>query len=435
MAPWKKTWSAVEAFQGFQVMRQAGALLVSVLLAQSVLSPSEIGVYEQWMFVQYALSFFWVSGLVQGFLTHYHRVGPEKRASFAFSAYWTLWAVTGLLAVLLLLFRQPILIALTGHAEEKLFWLFWVYVALNLPTFLLEHFLLLKEKPRAILGYGILSFGGAAIAVAGPVWAGYGLPYSFGALICLQAVKHGWLWIELNKSASAKWLPAETREWVLASWPLILYALLGGLIPTINGWLVNWHYHGDPEIFAIYRYGARELPLATALSEALSAAMIPLAVRNLPEALRETKRRSLRMMHWLFPLSAVLLSASGWWYPWVFGPEFGEGIPVVNAFFLIVISRMVFPRALLLAFQANRVLLWFSLLELALLVLLGLLWAPRWGIQGVAWATVTAYFFEKAIQVFWLFWKQGIPPGQFIPLGWWAFYSTLLGAAYLFSLS
>ncbi|MBK6948474.1 MAG: hypothetical protein IPH16_10795 [Haliscomenobacter sp.] len=423
------------SLQAFQVMRQASALLVSVLLAQSVLSPSEIGIYEQWMFVQYALSFFWISGLVQGFLTYYHRVDPEKRADFAFSAYLTFWAATGVLAGVLLLFRKPVLFALTGHTEEKLFWLFLVYLALNLPTFLQEHFLLLREKPRALLAYGALSFGGAAIAVAGPVWAGYGLPYSFGALICLQAIKQGWLWTELKKSASPKWLPAETREWVLASWPLMVYALLGGLIPTINGWLVNWQYHGDPAMFAIYRYGARELPLATALSEALSAAMIPLAVRNLPEALRETKRRSLRMMHWIFPLSVALLSASKWWYPWVFSPEFREGIPVVNAFFLIVISRMVFPRSFLLAFRANRVLLWISVLELVLLVLLGLLWAPRWGIQGVAWATVTAYFFEKALQVIWLYWRQGISPGQFIPLGWWAFYSVLLGAAYLFALS
>ncbi len=107
MAPWKKTWSAVEAFQAFQVMRQAGALLVSVLLAQSALTPSEIGIYEQWMFVQYALSFFWVSGLVQGFLTHYHRVDPEKRADFAFSAYGTFWGATGVLVALLCFFGTP----------------------------------------------------------------------------------------------------------------------------------------------------------------------------------------------------------------------------------------------------------------------------------------------------------------------------------------
>ena len=105
-------------------------------MAQSELTASELGIYEQWMFVQYALSFFWVSGLVQGFLTHYHRVDPEKRASVAFSAYWTLWGAPGVLAALLLFFRNPLLTALTGHPENPRFSLFLVSLVCNFATFL-----------------------------------------------------------------------------------------------------------------------------------------------------------------------------------------------------------------------------------------------------------------------------------------------------------
>ncbi len=435
MTLWKRTVSAVEAFQGFQVMRQASALLVSILLAQSALSQPEVGTYEQWMYIQYALSFFWVSGMLQGFLAFYHRVAPEKQASFAFSAYLSLLAATGVLGAVLFLFQTPILYALTGRAGGQHFWLFWIYLILFLSTFLQEHLLLVREKPFAIVAYGALSFGGAVLAVAGPAWAGYGLSYSFSALIVVQAIKQGWLLWELKKAGPVRWIPKETRQWISASWPLMGYALLGGLIPTLNGWLVNWHYEGDPAIFAIYRYGAREFPLTTALSEGLSAAMIPLAVNNLPQALRETKQRSLRMMHWIFPLSAMLLGTCNWWYPWVFSPEFREGAPVVSAFFLIVVSRMIFPRAFLLAFRENRVLLWIALLEMVFLVLLGFLWAPVRGIQGIAWATVAAYYFEKGAQVAWLYWKRDIAPGQFIPLRWWAFYSILLGVVYVLSVS
>ncbi len=431
MPAWRPI-SSTGAFQGFQLMRQAGALLTSIILAKSLLPASEIGVYEQLFFVQYAVSFFWITGLIQGLLAFYPRLEESQRRSFLLTAYFVFLGLSAVVAGILFAGSRPILQVLTGKAELAYFSLFLAHLLLNLPTFLLEYTFLLQGRGREIWLFGLVSFGGAVLVVGIPALAGWGLGACMAGLVGLGVVKHTWLLLEVlrHKPRAPKAPKTLAMQWLLLSLPLVAYAFLGGLIQTFSGWAVNWYYAGDEVQFALFRYGAREFPVILAFSEALNAALIPLIAQQGRQALPEIRLKTLRLMHGLFPLTIVLLLSSRWWFTLVFSEDFRESIPVLNAFFLIAVSRLVFPRAILIGLQDNRAILGISVLELAILAAAAFWLLPIQGIQGVALATALAFWSEKALQMARLQWRFGISPDAYIPVFWWVVYSLALLAAY-----
>jgi O-antigen/teichoic acid export membrane protein len=110
----------------------------------------------------------------------------------------------------------------------------------------------------------------------------------------------------------------------------------------------------------------------------------------------------------------------------VFNPDFSESALLFNLFSLVLVSRAFFSKALLIALNDNRWVLLISVGELLLLGMLGLLLVPRWGLSGLVWANVGAYSFEKAAQVWRLYFAHGVNPGQFVPFAWLAGYALAL---------
>ena len=432
---WFPAISPVRAFQAFQLMRQAAALLTSVVLAKSTLPAEQIGVYEQLFFVQYAISFFWVSGLIQALLSLYPGLETQQQGPLIGTAYTFLAALSILLSLFLYFGSGPVLSFLVGKTYLPFFPVFVLQLLLHLPTFLLEYLLLLQERGREIIWFGVFSFGGALLAIGVPVFAGFGLEGAFRCLVALGIAKHLWLLYEVGQV----YQPYRASKSLLVPWlslavPLVAYAFLGGLIQAYGGWAVNHYFDGEEVPFAQFRFGAREFPLLLALSEALNAALIPLVASQGTGSFAEIRQKTLRLLHRVFPITILLLASSGWWFPLLFSKAFEGSIPVLNAFFFLAVTRLVFPRAILIGLRDNQALLLFSLLEFLVLAAGAALLLPRWGIQGVALATVLAFWVEKGLQVFRLKYRFGIPPSAYIPLRWWAGYSALLLLAYLFPL-
>ena len=414
-------------------MRQAAALLTSVLLAKSTLSAEQIGVYEQLFFIQYAVSFFWVSGLIQALLSFYPGLEPRRQSSLIGIVYVALTALSIFLVLILYFGSSPILTLLAGRPDLPFLSVFLLQLLINQPTFLLEYLLLLQERGKEIVCIGAFSFGGAVLAVGGPVYGGFGLEGAFYCLVVLGVFKHIWLLY-----AVARVRPLFRVEisllvpWICIAAPLVAYAFLGGLIQAYGGWAVNRFFAGDGEQFALFRFGAREFPLLLALSEALNAALIPLVAGRGTDAFPDIRQKTLRLMHRVFPITILLLATSRYWFPLLFSEAFKDSIPVLNAFFLLAATRLVFPRAILIGLRDNRAVLFFSILELLFLVVATSLLLPFLGIQGVALAIVLAFWIEKGLQIIRLKYRFAIPPSAYIPLQWWAGYSLLLLIAYLF---
>jgi O-antigen/teichoic acid export membrane protein len=230
---------------------------------------------------------------------------------------------------------------------------------------------------------------------------------------------------------SEVWLDLlQLSAWLSLSLPLVGYALIGGFSQAFDGWLVNWTFQGDESQFATWRYGARELPFSLALVAGLSSGLLPGISTRLEETLAETRRRSLRLQHFLFPLATILMLTSRWWFPWVFSEAFVESVPVFNLFLLIIISRLVMSRTIMTGLKENGFVLGVSIVELGLNVGLSFLFVSRMGLLGIALGTVLAYTFEKIAHAARLYRKYGIRPGQYIDLGWLAFYSSILLGAF-----
>ena len=297
--------SVSRAMQLFQVMRVGSVIVTSILLAKSGLSTAMIGTYEMLLYMGTTLTFFWVNGLLQGMPSVYTRLSPDDRKAFIFNNFLVFCLLAAGLFLLLFWGEKWLTPVLTGQPEVPYYRLFCLYLLLNLPTFPVEYYYLLHEKPRHIAGWGGVVFGLHVAALYLPVWLGFGLRGGFLALIVLSALKLIWAASLIARTGKMEWRSGLIRDYLRFSTPLTLNVLVGNFIVVFDSWLVGWYYR-DEAVFAVFRYGSREFPLATALATALGMAMIPRLAEDLPAGLAEMKARVRRLMHVLFPLTALL---------------------------------------------------------------------------------------------------------------------------------
>lgn len=424
----------VKALQFFHLARQGTAILIAILLAKSTLSTAEIGTYEMLNYIGFLTSFFWTSGLMQGMLGLYPRLEVEKQRLFVFNAYLVFSALSSIIFLILFLFRHWALLALAHQPELDYFDIFLLFSLVNLPAFLLENYYLLHEKPLQLYYWACFSFGLQLVVVLVPVFLGYGLQMSFYGLTVLGALK--WLWLTVFTLRNGTWKIDRPliSKWFSVAVPLVLYALISAINQSYDSWLVGYFFKGDEPTFALFRYGARELPMVIAMSNAFSAAMVPAIAKNLEQGLYQVKEKSKKLFHLLFPASIALMFGSHWLFPLVFSPAFNQSIPVFNIFLLITISRLVFSRTVLVGLQDNRVILLISLLEFLVHIVAGLAFGGRWGLIGIAGAALLAYSLEKVLICVYLYYRHGIRLSAYTPMRWYILYSTLLFGAFLFNL-
>jgi O-antigen/teichoic acid export membrane protein len=426
------TFSPTLALQLFQVMRLGSAILTGILLAKSGLPTAEIGAWEMLLYLGTTLTFFWVNGLLQGIVPVYSKLDKEARKSFIFNHFLLFCGISCTLFLLLFLGERWIAPALTGLPEVPHFKLFALYLLLNLPSFPVEYFYLLQERPRSIVAWGVLSFGLQVAALFIPIRMGFGLEGGILALVILSGLKFLWtagLAFRLGKFGFDQKM---IRSYLIFCAPLMLSNVVSNLMLLFDNWLVGWHF-GDPAVFAVYRYGAREFPLAIALVGALGVAMIPMLSTSFTAGLAELKDKSRRLMHWLFPFSILLLCISKPLFPLVFNPDFAASADVFNIYLLTLASRVLLPASILLAKGDSRSIFWISVMELCVKFILGFLFIQYWGLPGLAFSVVLSYWVEKIGLIWILEKKHGVSTPDWVDRKWYLGYSMALLGAYWIS--
>ncbi|MFN7116524.1 MAG: lipopolysaccharide biosynthesis protein [Saprospiraceae bacterium] len=423
-------FSNTQSLQVFHLLRQGAMIGTSVLLAKSRLTVADIGAYELLMYLAYTLSFWWVTGLAQGILTKYPRLAAIEQKQLIFNGYLLFLSISTLLFVLLWGFPNTALQWLTGQTEIRFFDILLIFALLNFPTFLLENYLLLQNKSQQIIIYGSIAAILQPIVVIIPVWLGLDFQWSIIGLVVLAAFKHSWLFVNVWQNGSWQLNIPLLKNIIYLSLPLVAYSLLGGFNVAFDNWLVNFHYNGDPVQFAIFRYGAQELPLTLALTNALGTALLPDIAKNLSESLSAIKTKSLRLFHLLFPLTIVIILTDRWLFPILFNPNFIASVPIFNVYLLILISRLVFARSVLVGLQANRQVLVISVIELIINALLSFWLVQYWGMVGIAVGTLIAYSVEKILLCAYLYVRFGVPMGAYTDIKWFVIYNTLLISAF-----
>ncbi len=425
----RKYINNISGLQIFQLLRFGVLLLISIVFTKTSTTTQAIGEYEFFLFVAALTCSFWINGIIQSFLPLFRNNNTFKKTEDKSPELFNLFVLITIfnLLILVVLSVYGTLFSELLHQSGTLpfFPFLLVYVFFSSPAFLVEYIYLLKDKPAWIIRYGILVFSAQFVLVAGPALLGLSMQTSISGLVVISVIRYIWLLVLLKKyarfSISGKFL----KEHLHLATPLIVSSFLGSSAHYVDGFLVLNKF--DTATFAVFRYGAKELPLVLLMANALSNAMIPeFSIKEkLQDALKSLREKSTRLMHMLFPVTILFIVFSNWLYPRIFNENFTESANIFNIYLLLIISRLVFPHTLLIGLKKTKIVMNASLAELSVNILLSVLFINFWGIEGVAFATFIAYLVQKIIWVVYNKKVMGIHAGQYIPVSVWFVYSLL----------
>lgn len=385
------------------------------------------------LFIASLVSFFWVTGVIQSLLPLYHNnttfkvkeINRKEKSPEIFNAFLLLTGFSILAYIFCRIFQNAFHV-FDGVQDIQFINLVFFYLLVSSPGTLIEYIYLLRNKSDKIILYGFISFSIQLIFVTVPVMLGYGIEWSIWGLIAVSVIRLFWLASLLRKYAQFKISFGFLREHLHLGTPLILSSLLSGSAQYIDGFIISTHF--DAKAFALFRYGAKEFPLALMLANGLSIAMLSefSTKEKLKESLQVLKEKSRRLMHILFPLTILLLFFAKPIYINIFNSEFSRSADVFVLYLLLILSRIVFPQTILIGLKKTRIVLYASFIEIVLNITLSLILIKYYNIVGVALATVIVYFIEKIVLVVYNFVQLKIKPKDYIPLGVYFFYSTVL---------
>jgi O-antigen/teichoic acid export membrane protein len=210
----------------------------------------------------------------------------------------------------------------------------------------------------------------------------------------------------------------------------MLYTIAAGLARSFDAWLVARHF--DDQVFAIFRYGAREFPLVLALAGGMSTAMISKLL--IPSGVSELKERTTRLMHICYPIIAVCMLASVPLFVFVFGEAFREGAWIFNVYLLLTLFQLVFPQTIMTARGDTRWLWYIAMIELAVNIVASLVLLHHVGLIGIAFGTLIAFLVEKVLMLSFVQWKYGLRVGEVVSFKTWITYAVILVIAYFMAL-
>jgi O-antigen/teichoic acid export membrane protein len=413
----------VRQFQLSFLLKQAAVLIGSILIAQSMLSLEQIGKLEWLFYTGYIGTFFWSNGLLQSSL----RSSPDETSSQREEILWNIFRSKAFLslawaACMLLLypfFRGDLQIGF------EVYICFVVWIVGNVFSAFLPFLFYRMHQYKSLMLFNILYFTIYVGIFSFFMVQGSGLDTLlislgfFGAILIAGTTKAAFS----IKTASFK--SSGITSAILTALPLIGYALMAGLAVVTDGWLVKI-WSDDEEVFAIFRYGARELPLSLAASVALSGAVIPLISHSAESGLAQLKKRALSWMHILFPVSIALVIFSTLLFDWFYGERFIDSVILFDVMLLLVVSRLIFPQSILLAKGEYNLIFKVSILEIILNVVLSISLLYYFGLAGIVAGTVIAYLFEKIIMITIIRKRYQIALRSYHSIGWHLLYSILL---------
>lgn len=405
----------VNALQFFQLVRYGSLLLIGILLSKSGLEQSEIGHYETFLLIAGAFTFFWVNGFLKVMMPMHSEQSETEKPALIFNVFILLLGFSVLAALLVFVLNQPVSTFLLNGNSIPLPFILAFYILLNSPALMIEYIYLVNNRSRSIIIYAVTIFTIQILAVGLPPFLGYGLNVIILGLMGTTVVKFIWLLFVLKRYASISIQPKLLKTFIRFGSPLVLSTLLSSSARYIDGFIITSQF--SPDEFAIFQYGARELPLAMLLCNSLSMAMLPkFAKKDIASPLAEFRSEIYRLNWLLFPISIVLLLTSHWLYPLVFNENFKESATIFNVYLLLVVSRVLFPQTMLTAKRMNNVIVRASFFEILINVSLSLIMAKTIGLVGVAYATVIAYIFEKVYLIFACKKELNIRLSQYLPI-------------------
>lgn len=308
-----------------------------------------------------------------------------------------------------------------------------LYLLVNTPTILTEHSYILFEDSRRLVQYALLVFFLPIFVILIALSIEMSVASVAVGFLIIATVKFLYLLLFPVRLYSRIGVNIDLiKPYLIFSIPLILHSLLGNGVEFIDGYLVQRFF--PVETFAIYRYGARELPFVVLFVGSVMTALLPKAVSHLPETLLAAKIETTKLMHLLYPISIVLVLISPIIFPLVYDEYFKESAYLFNIYALIITSRILIPQLVLFGKHQNVSLATITLVELIINVSLSLILMKFWGVRGIAAASVIAFFAAKLMIMTFNYIKYKIVPSAYIDVRYYSIYNVILFISFYISL-
>ncbi len=398
--------SKISALQFFQIIRYSALLLVSIFVAKSSLGIENIGYYETLVLIGGSISFFWLNAIIKSFLVSYK--SNEKGTFFSVFILMNIFSFLSLVLVKLIFASFEFNIEKTNVIN-----LFYVYVFTIAPASLSEYMLLLKNKLKQLNFYGIFIHSLLIILISYVLYFYHNLKAVFYVLIFINIIKITFSLIIIWKYDSFVFVKKYIYKNLKLAKPLMYSFLLSGSAQYIDSFLVTWKF--DASVFAIFKYGTKEFPLLIIFTDAFSNAILnDFSKEKLSTVLLTIKAKSEKYMLYFFPIFYLLLIFSDVLYKYFFSVKFEQSAEIFDIYLLIIVSRLTFPQTIANGIKDTYLIFKASLLEIIFNVLLSVTLLFIYGIKGVAFATVLAFYFEKFYLIVQIKKKHKITPNKYI---------------------
>jgi O-antigen/teichoic acid export membrane protein len=396
--PFSQGLNKFNSLQTFQFLRFGTFFLVSILLAKiAILYQHEYGMhlisqYENLMLVTSSLTFFWVSAVCNTLIPYFNNSDTATQKRVLFNTFIILLAFSILAAAAVMII---------GRFRDKdvdLYNMFGLVVLLNTPTYIVDYIFYLNGKYKSLIRWGIISNVAQVLMLCLPLYFKQSLTLAINLLLVLSLLKFNYTIILLMKFTTVSVNTRLIKDFMIKSLPLMFSILLAGSMEYINSYIIGYKF--SEEEFAMFRYGARELPifliLANSLSNVYSGELAKFNQEgNLQEGLEKFKHSNAKLMRWLFPATMVMMFLSPYMFKYAYNEQLIDGYKIFNIYLLLIISRMIFPQTVIMGIMKSRVFYLISSNYLIINCLLSFWFIYLFGIVGIAYATVISYLVEK----------------------------------------
>ncbi len=364
------------ALQISGLIRFSLLVLQGIILVKCGLDPMLIAVVESFYFLYNLSRFYFLSG------GKYAGFGKLKEQDYSFSTIFWGFNIIGLAAAVVTVF-----IIVAGQTDFETFlqlkyatYVLPILVFLSLPVDSYDLFYIRKDKPRSIVIYTLLN---SLIQLIGLVYL-LTQDFHMGHVVLFFTAFFAFRYVHLLYVSSAGLNLQWSGAWTFALFaaPLILHALFSGLTDYVDGWLIKSFF--DDAAFAVYRYGARELPLNTILVSAVVSGLI-----LYKSDIGSTMKQEIKKLLWLLtPILALLILLSPWLFQFFYSADYKMSALYFNLYALLIISHILFVQVFFYRADDRWLLSIISLAEVICNVGLSLVLMRSLGILGIPIATL-----------------------------------------------
>lgn len=397
------------SLQFYGIFRFTVFLLMGILLVKMGYSTREVSIFEKYLFYTSSLSFF--------ISTAINKTLVANNKSYSDLPLLPL----GLLCIAV----ASVFALLIAGNEVGVSTLLLISLLFALPfSNSLEYFLLVKKKIKEIylLGAALHLFWLFAFFLL--LYQSRSIETILRAFIVFHLIKTVLSISYLYRNKATYNFYHSTRIFL----DFLAIAIIGGVMDYVDGYLVQWWF---PDFdFAIFRYGAKELPLISIILTSIANGFVIKIQGNQSTWKKEMKERLRSIIIWSFPLISLLMLLSSWIFTSVFSQDYIASAQFFNLYLLLLLSRIFIGQSVLIANMKNRLLLYLGAFELILNLVLSLLFTALFGIYGILLGTIFAYLLQKVVLGIYLNRAFKLRIGEFFPIRTYLIFGSMVLASF-----